>query len=213
MEAIGHKALGERMSNLPLRWRIGALVLLGLVGIFGLFGLLGSALAQDGRQRTIDQWMSLTTSTARFIDSEVRSQFDRLDALSTRVGAAPSDPIARAKVLADGFAGAGSFVADSFLLDRDGAITWSKASEPDGLAVLVAADPRIRELLVAGDRYASSVARLAGRAAVILAVPAGRSGCSASSSDPRTGSSTIWSPARVASPTPVTPSSWTRPGT
>jgi len=171
MEAIGHRTLAERLSNLPLRWRIGALVLLGLIGIFGLFGLLGSALAQDGRQRTIDQWMSLTTSTARFIDSAVRSEFDRLDALSTRVGAARSDPVAGAKILADGFAGAGSFVAGSFLLDGDGAISWSEASEPDGLAALIAADPRIREPLVAGDRYASGVARLAGSPAIILAVP------------------------------------------
>ncbi|HLZ47335.1 MAG TPA: hypothetical protein VKR80_01640 [Candidatus Limnocylindria bacterium] len=56
MTGIGRTHLRERLSDLSLRWRIGAFVMLGLVGIFALFGILGSALAQDGRQRTIDQW-------------------------------------------------------------------------------------------------------------------------------------------------------------
>jgi PAS domain S-box-containing protein len=171
MRTVGRRDLAERLSQLPLRWRIGALVLLGLAGIFTLFGLLGSALAQDGRQRTIDQWSSLTVSTARFIDSEIESQFDRLAALSVRVRDTQSDPVRRSQVLADGFTRPGSFVAGAFLLDASGAIVWSEAAGPDALGAFVQADPHVRDLLVGGDRYVSGVEAFGGRAAVILAVP------------------------------------------
>jgi PAS domain S-box-containing protein len=171
MKAIARRNLAERLLELPLRWRIGAFVLLGLAGIFTLFGLLGSALAQDGRQRTINEWSSLTVSTARFIDSEIESQFDRLSALSGRVRDAQGDPARRTELLADGFAQPGSFVAGAFLLDASGAITWSEAAVPDALASFIRADPYVLDLLVSGNRYVSGVQPFGGRAAVILAVP------------------------------------------
>ena len=171
MSTIGRRGLAERLSNLPLRWRIGALVLLGLAGIFTLFGLLGAALAQDGKQRTIDQWSSLTVSTARFIDSEVESQFDRLTTLAARVRDTRSDPVRRSQVLADGFTRPGSVVAGAFLLDASGAVSWSEAIGPDSLGAFVLADPNVRGLLVSGARYASGVESFAGHAVVIFAVP------------------------------------------
>ena len=171
VKPIARRNLAEQLSELPLRWRIGAFVLLGLAGIFTIFGLLGSALAQDGRQRTINQWSSLTVSTARFIDSEIESQFDRLAVLSRRVRDTQGDPARRTQLLADGLDQPGSFVAGAFLLDASGAITWSVAAGPDALGDFIRADPLVRELLVSGKRYVSGVKPFGGRAAVILAVP------------------------------------------
>jgi len=171
VKAIARRNLAEQLSELPLRWRIGAFVLLGLAGIFTLFGLLGSALAQDGRQRTINQWSSLTVSTARFIDSEIESQFDRLAVLSRRVHDTQGDPARRTQLLADGLDQPGSFVAGEFLLDASGAITWSEAAVPDALAGFILADPHVRDPLVSGNRYVSGVQPFGGRAAVIFAVP------------------------------------------
>ena len=171
MKVIARRNLAEQLSELPLRWRIGAFVLLGLAGIFTLFGLLGSALAQDGRQRTINQWSSLTASTARFIDSEIESQFDRLTVLSRRVRDTEGDPDRRTQLLADGFAQPGSFIAGAFLLDPSGAITWSVAAVPDTLGNFILADLHVRDPLVGGNRYVSGVEVFGGRAAVILAVP------------------------------------------
>lgn len=171
MDAPARQPVRERLSNLPLRWRIGALVLLGLVGIFALFGLLGSTLAEDGRQRTIDQWSSLTLSTARFIDSEIDSQFDRLTGLASRLRAVHSDPVRQAQLLEDGFAQPGPFVAGAFLLDARGAVVWSEASGAADLAGFVVADRHVADPLAGGGRYASGVGSFGGRAAVILAVP------------------------------------------
>ena len=174
MKAIARTHLAEQLSGLPLRWRIGVFVLLGLAGIFTLFGLLGSALAQDGRQRTINQWSSLSVSTARFIDSEVESQFDRLTALSLRVRDTQADPARRVLLLSDGLAQQGSFVAGAFLLDERGVTIWSA---PDALGAFILADQHIRDPLASGNRYVSGVAPFDGRAAVILAVPiAGQDG-------------------------------------
>jgi len=171
MTGIGRTHLRERLSDLSLRWRIGAFVMLGLVGIFALFGILGSTLAQDGRQRTIDQWSSLTLSTARFIDSEVESQFDRLTGLAGRLRGVHSDPVRQAQLLADGFAQPGPFVAGAFLLDAQGAVAWSEASGPDDLAAFVLADRQVAGALVTDGRYVSPVERFGDRSAVILAVP------------------------------------------
>jgi len=159
--------MADRLSGLPLRWRIGVLVLLGLAGIFTVFGLLGAALAQDGRQRTISQWSSLTVSTARFIDSEIDSQFDRLATLSARL----RDPARRTQLLADAAAEPGALVAGTFLLDPTGAIVWSQAVDPGAFEDFVLADPRLRDPLVDRGRYLSAGRRLGDRAAVIFAVP------------------------------------------
>jgi two-component system phosphate regulon sensor histidine kinase PhoR len=171
MRLVARTDLAERVSGLPLRWRIGALVLLGLVGIFTLFGLLGSALAQDGRERTIRQWSSLTESTARFIDSEVEAQFATLTAVSVRVRDAGPDPSRRSQLLGDVFVQPGSFVAGAFLLDPSGAVVWSQADSPAALASFIQADPHVRDPLAGAQRYASGVESFDGRAAVLLAVP------------------------------------------
>ncbi len=174
----GH-GLGHRLSGLALRWRIGALVLLGLAVIFTLFGLLGSTLAQDGRERTIRQWSSLTASTARFIDSEIEAQFDQLTALSARVRATNADPTRRTQLLEDTFIQPGPLIAGAFLLDASGAIAWSEDGGSGALADFVRAEPHVRDPLASGQRYVSAAEGLGGRTAVVLAVPvssgAGRS--------------------------------------
>jgi PAS domain S-box-containing protein len=171
MRTMARKDLGARLSELPLRWRIGALVLLGLVGIFTLFGLLGASLAQDGRQRTIQQWSSLTQSTADFIDSEVESQFARLTAVARQVRDTGADTARRDQVLSDAYAQPPSFVAGAFLLDASGGIAWSASGSPTTLSDLVRSDTHVRDALLSGRQYASGVEPFGGRAAVILAVP------------------------------------------
>jgi PAS domain S-box-containing protein len=170
MRPIARRDLAERVSGLALRWRIGALVLLGLVGIFTLFGLLGATLAHDGRERTIRQWSSLTVSTARFIDSEIETQFARLTAVSQRL-AETADASRRDQLLSDAFVQPASFVAGAFLLDSGGTVIWSQATSPAALSTFVLADPHVRDPFAAGQHYASWVESFEGGAAVILAVP------------------------------------------
>ena len=169
MRTIARKDLGARLSELPLRWRIGALVLLGLVGIFTLFGLLGASLAQDGRQRTIQQWSSLTDSTAQFIDSELESQFGRLTGVSARI--AGLEATRRDQVLADTYLQPAPFVAGVFVLDASGAIVWSEAGSPATLASLIRGDPHLRDPFVNGHHYVSAAEPYGDRVAIILAVP------------------------------------------
>ena len=170
MRPIARRDLAERLSRLPLRWRIGALVLLGLVGIFTLFGLLGATLAQDGRERTIRQWSSLTASTARFIDSELEAQFGRLTAVSERL-TLNTEPARRDQLLSDAFIQPAPFVAGAFLLDSRGTVAWSEATSPAALSAFVLADQRLRDPIAPGQHYASWVESFEGSAAVILAVP------------------------------------------
>ncbi|MDO8563227.1 MAG: HAMP domain-containing protein, partial [Candidatus Limnocylindria bacterium] len=163
--------LAERLTGLPLRWQIGALVLLGLVGIFTLFGLLGSAIAQDGKQRTLSQWLSVTTSAANFIDSEIELQFGRLERVARLVGDAAGDPARQRQVLEDVLGQPESFVGGAFLLGRDAAITWAGSSDSILLADYVAAHPQVVDSLGTGARYASGVETLGPQAVFILAVP------------------------------------------
>lgn len=161
----------ERLSHLSLRWRIGALVLLGLVGIFTLFGLLGSAIAQDGRQRTIQQWSSLTESTARFIDAEVGSRFDQLASVSVRIRDIGPDRSARDRLLVDTLGRSDASVAGAFLLDPAGAVSWSSPGSTATLLALVSTDPGVHGAASSGQRFASRIEALDGGAVVILAVP------------------------------------------
>ncbi len=170
MQRIGGR-LRDRLTRLSLRWRIGALVLLGLAAIFTLFGVLGSELARDGRQRTINQWVSLTSSTARFIDAELEAQFDRLTALAARLDGGADDPARRAAVLDDTAVQPSGFVVGTFLLDSRGTPRWSDPALASALPELLASDAHVADPLHSGQRYASGVMDLGGRAAVILAVP------------------------------------------
>lgn len=166
--AIG---LRDRLLRLSLRWRIGALVLLGLVVIFGLFGVLGAELAQDGRQRTITQWLNLTTSTAHFIDAELQAQFDRLTGLASRLDGAVDDTPLRASVLTDSAAQPSAFIAGSFLLDAHGALRWSDPALAATLPALLRQDAAAADPIQTAQHHASGALDLGGRAAVILDVP------------------------------------------
>ncbi|HZP94786.1 MAG TPA: ATP-binding protein [Candidatus Limnocylindria bacterium] len=159
------------MSGLSLRWRIGALVLLGLAAIFTLFGVLGSELARDGRQRTIGQWVSLTSSTARFIDAELEAQFDRLTALAARLDGGADDAARWTAFLDDTALQPSTFIVGTFLLDARGALRWTDPALAGGLPALLASDARITDPLRSGGRYASGVRDLGGRPTVVLAVP------------------------------------------
>src|SRR5581483_2331492 len=170
MRRVGSR-LRDRVSGLSLRWRIGALVLLGLAAIFTLFGVLGSELARDGRQRTIGQWVSLTSSTARFIDAELEAQFDRLTALAARLDGGADDAARWTAFLDDTALQPSTFIVGTFLLDARGALRWTDPALAGGLPALLASDARITDPLRSGGRYASGVRDLGGRPTVVLAVP------------------------------------------
>ncbi len=165
------RELGERLTGLPLRWQIGTLVLVGLIGVFALFGQLGSAIARDGRQRTIAEWLSVTTSTAGFIDSELELEFERLEQVAALEDAAAGDPTRQRQVLEDGLGERQAAAGEAFLLDRAAGVRWSNSDGPTLLAQFVAAHPQLREPLTTGARYASGVEILGGQAAFVLAVP------------------------------------------
>src|SRR5436190_18348568 len=131
----------DRVLQLSLRWRIGALVLLGLAAIFTLFAVLGAELAQDARHRTISHWVSLTRSTASFIDSELESQFDRLAQVATRLDGSLDDTPHRAAILSDTAVQPSTFIAGAFLLDAHGAVRWSDPAIAATLPALLASDP------------------------------------------------------------------------
>ncbi len=165
------RALGERVSGLPLRWQIGTFVVLGLIGIFALFGVLGSAIADDGKQRTLKEWLSVATSTAGFIDSDIELRFGRLERVATLVGQADGDPTRQRQVLDDAFGQQDSSVGGIVLLDRDGTITWSTSIDPSLRADYVNSQPSLLAPLTTRTRYASGVHTLGHRVAAFLAVP------------------------------------------
>lgn len=162
--------LAERVTGLPLRWQIGPLVLGGLVAIFVLFGQLGSAIARDAKERTLGEWLSVTTSTAGFIDSEVEVQYGRLERMATRVAAAASDPVKQRQDLDAGLGGPGSFVVGAFLLGADGTIAWCDPPDETALAGFLSAEGRLRDAVTVA-RYASGVEMIGGHESFILAVP------------------------------------------
>lgn len=166
--AIG---LRDRILRLSLRWRVGALVLLGLVVIFALFGVLGAELAQDGRQRTINQWLNLTTSTAHFIDAELQAQFDRLTSLANRLDGSIDDTPQRTAVLTDSAAQPSAFVAGTFLLDAHGALRWSDPALAAALPALLSQDAAAADPTQTVRHHASGALDFGGRVAVILDVP------------------------------------------
>lgn len=165
------RALGERASGLPLRWQIGTFVVLGLIGIFALFGVLGSVIAEDGKQRTIGQWLSVATSTASFIDSDIELRFGRLERVATLVGQAQRDTTRQRQVLDDAFGQEDPRAGGVVLLDGNGAITWSTAVDPSLRTDLVDSQPSLLAPLTTRTRYASGVHTLEHRVAVLLAVP------------------------------------------
>jgi two-component system phosphate regulon sensor histidine kinase PhoR len=167
----GLRALAERASGLPLRWQIGTLVVLGLIGIFALFGVLGSAIAGDAKQRTVEEWLSVATSTASSIDSDIELRFGLLEHAATLVGQAVGDPARQRQVLDDAFGQQDSRVGEVLLLDRNGAITWATPPEPNPVADDVSAQASFLTPLTTGTRYASGVHTLEHRVATFLAVP------------------------------------------
>src|SRR6266540_2078593 len=123
------RALSERASGLPLRWQIGTLVLIGLIGIFALFGVLGSALANDAKQRTLGEWLSVATSTASFIDSDIEGRFAHLERVWTLLGRSPGDPTGQRQILVDSFGRQDSCMGVVVLFDSSGTITWSTSAD------------------------------------------------------------------------------------
>ena len=167
-------SLHERVTSLPLRWQIGSLVVLGLLVIFVLFGALGRAIAEDAKQRTVNEWASIATSTATVIDSELELQYERLDQIAAILARASPDPAEQSRVLERTLAGLGPLAGDLVLLGDDGSVIWPA---PAGrVPTAIAADPRHRAPLATGRRYASGVERIDGRSTVVLAVPVTREG-------------------------------------
>jgi len=166
--AIG--ALAERVSGLPLRWQIGTLVLLGLIGIFTLFGILGSAIADDAKQRTLGAWLSVATSTARSIDSDIEQRFEQLERVAALVGQTAGDPTRQQQILDDAFGSEGLGVGGVVLLDTSGVTIWSTPADPS-LQADISAEPSLLAALMTGTRYASGVHTLGHRVAAFLAVP------------------------------------------
>ncbi len=165
------KSLLRRLSGFPLRWQIGGFVLLGLIIVFTLFGLLGLAIAQDGKQRTVNQWLSITKSTAGFLDTEITEQFERLDRVSGLVTAAGSDGARQNQILSDVLGQQESFVSTAFMLDSRGNIVWSNAPDTAALAEYIRTYPNVLEPLTTGKHYTSGVHALSGQPAAVLAVP------------------------------------------
>ncbi len=160
--------LAERVFGLPLRWQIGTLVVVGLVAIFTLFGLLGSAIGEDAKQRTLDSWLGVATSTASFIDDELGLRYESLERVAILVGAAP-DATRQRQILAEALGDQDSSSGGAAIIRRDGTIG---ASTTDLLtADYVAAHPDVLGPLASGARYASPVQTIGGRPMVVLAVP------------------------------------------
>ncbi|HVA23474.1 MAG TPA: ATP-binding protein [Chloroflexota bacterium] len=156
---------------MPLRWQIGGLVLVGLVIVFSLFGLLGSAIARDGRQRTVNEWLSITTSTAGFLDAEIEQQFRQLERAAALVADALGDSPQQRQTLSDALGQPQSFVRGAFLLDHQGRVIWSQSIDAAALADYIQAHPHALDPLTTDSRYASGVDTLAGQPAALLAVP------------------------------------------
>ncbi len=166
---LATRDLGERMSVLPLRWKIGSLVFLGLLVIFALFGVLGRAIADDAKQRTVSEWANIASSTASVIDSEIDLQYERLEQVATTLGNTSRDPSTQRLVLETTIGGVGPLTGHTVLVAPDRTVAWPVGKTVQGDAV--AADPRILDALRTTLRYASGVTRVDGRAFVILAVP------------------------------------------
>ncbi len=163
--------VGQRLTALPLRWQIGTLVLVGLVAVFTLFGLLGFAIAQDGKQRTLDDWLNIDRSTASFIDTQIAQRYARLEWTAVLVRDTSSDPVRQRQTLESGVGQADGFVGAAFLLDRNGSPIWSEGIDPTVLAEYVSSHREVLAPLSSRTRYASGVERIGGEAAFVLAVP------------------------------------------
>ncbi len=161
----------EHLSGLPLRWQIGALVVLGLLGIFTLFGLLGYAIAEDAKQRTINQWLSITTSTAGYIDAEIDAQFGRLDRVAVLVGDAAEDPARQRQALDDTLGRPEPFIGAAMFADRSGAIVWSNSPGSIAGPDYASTHPNVLTPLATGTRYASGVQGVGRQVTADLAVP------------------------------------------
>lgn len=167
------RRVSTAVLQLSLRWRIGTLVIAGLVIILSFFGILGAEIAQDGRERTISEWVNLTNSTAGFIDSELQVQFDRLDLLASRLDGNVDDTARRATVLTDTATRQSTFVVGAFVVGADSAVRWSDSTLAGVLKASDAGEPNWSDALQ-GRHYASGALAMDGRAVVVLAVPVRR---------------------------------------
>ena len=165
--APGRSTLVERITGLPLRWQIGALVVAGLTAVFAMVYLLGSAITADARQRTVNEWLNLTSSTASFIDSEIDDRSERLLRAAALISAT-SDPTRTREALDDILGRPEALVAGAFLLDKNGSVLW----RTDGLAPAdLAADPLILEPLHTAARYVSGVRQIGTAIGAVMTVP------------------------------------------
>lgn len=169
--AASVRGLTGRFSRLPLRWQIGGLVLVGLVTVFVLFGWLGSAIAEDGRHRTVNDWLSVTRSTAGFLDTELDEQFERLERVAVILRMQARSPEAQRAVLSETLGQPESFISGAFLLDSQDAIVWSQPEDSGELAGFLAGHREMSGPLRTQPRYASGVFPLGEAPAAILAVP------------------------------------------
>ncbi len=165
--------LADRITGLPLRWQIGSLVVLGLLTIFVLFDALGQSIADDAKQRTVNGWANIATSTASVIDSELDLQFQRLEQVASTLPVMSRGALSQGVALADVMSRSESLLGHTVLIAPDRAIVWPG---PSAAAAAAAADPRILDPLQTGGRYASRVIAVEGRAHVILAVPVSSGG-------------------------------------
>ena len=162
--------MGARAADLPLRWQIGSLVVVGLVAIFIVFGVLGAAIADDAKRQTLDGWFAVTRSTAGAIDSVVDLQYARLERTSALLTAAGNDEVRSSNVLADALGDSGSSASGAVLLDSEDRVLWS--SSDDALALGSVADRlHVAETVLDHRRFASGAEEIGGRVGAMLAVP------------------------------------------
>ena len=133
------------------------------------FGILGFAIAEDGKRQTLDDWSSITTTTASYIDAQLDQQFGRLERVATLVGRTQVDPVRQQQILRDEWALPEALVSAAFLLEASGALSWSTSSAIAASDVLPLPDERAA--LPARARYASGMRRIGGQPVFVLAVP------------------------------------------
>lgn len=159
--------------DMPLRRKIGLLVLVGLLGLFGLFSVLGLLLSHENARRTSAERLVIARLIVTFLDIEMEEQFAQLERAAAHAADVLDQPPGPRHPLSDLLRQPEPFIRNLFLTDREGRLLWSESLDASELAAAMAEHDHLRRPLELNARYVSGVHAMGRdeRPMAVLAVP------------------------------------------
>ncbi|MDP2948091.1 MAG: GAF domain-containing protein [Chloroflexota bacterium] len=159
---VGLRWVARRLSftgwrRMNLQVKIGLFVFAGLLVVFGLLGYLGLHALSQSTDRTLDERLILAETVAQGMDQTLSQSLEQLKKFATAeaVDLEDGDLAPEKEALEELYQYSGPYIANTFLLDREGGVVWIVPQSATGTGPFLARYPNVAETFRTGEPQVS----------------------------------------------------------